>query len=145
MLGESAATWPTEPRLQHRMSPFSLCRTSAARNAELNLGYPSTQYTYLVQEWFDHFWDASEPYPLEELYAARWEPHTPWAIFLRMLWELYGAQLNADTPLPGVRSVAAPTRGPATAASERLPRLPSSCSPVRRRRGRSGTDRRRSV
>ena len=67
-----------------------------ARNAELNLGYPSTQYTYLVQEWFDHFWDASEPYPLEELYAARWEPHTPWAIFLRMLWELYGAQLNAD-------------------------------------------------
>ena len=67
-----------------------------ARNAELNLGYPSTQYTYLVQEWFDHFWDASDPYPLDELYAARWEPHTPWTVFLRMLWELYGAQLNAD-------------------------------------------------
>ena len=67
-----------------------------ARNAELNLGYPSTQYTYLVQEWFNHFWDASQPYPLDDLYASRWEPHTPWVIFLRMLWELYGDRLDQD-------------------------------------------------
>lgn len=67
-----------------------------ARNAELNLGYPSSQYTYLVQEWFNEFWDRSKPYPLANLYAARWEPHSPWIVFMRMLWEYYGDQLVVD-------------------------------------------------
>ncbi|SVD48314.1 uncharacterized protein METZ01_LOCUS401168, partial [marine metagenome] len=60
------------------------------RNAELNLGYPSGEHTHLVQEWFEHFWDESDPYDLAGLYARRWDPHTPWVVFLRMLWELYG-------------------------------------------------------
>ena len=65
-------------------------------NAELNLGYPSGQHTHLVQEWFDEIWDASSPYPLADLYSARWDPHPPWLIFLRMLWELYGDTLAQD-------------------------------------------------
>ena len=65
-------------------------------NAELNLGYPSGQHTHLVQEWFDEIWEASSPYPLADLYSARWDPHPPWLIFLRMLWELYGSTLAED-------------------------------------------------
>ena len=65
-------------------------------NAELNLGYPSGQHTHLVQEWFDELWEASGPYPLADLYSARWDPHPPWLIFLRMLWELYGDTLAED-------------------------------------------------
>ena len=67
-----------------------------ARNAELNLGYPSGQYTHLVQEWFDKLWDQSDTYPLADIYADRWREHPPWLIFLRMLWELYGAHLDDD-------------------------------------------------
>ena len=67
-----------------------------ARNAELNLGYPSTEHTHLVQEWFERLWAESEPYDLATLYQARWEPHSPWVIFLRMLWELYGDTSEDD-------------------------------------------------
>ena len=67
------------------------------RNAELNLGYPSGTHTDLVQDWFDHFWEASEEYDLAGLYAQRWEPHSPWLVFLRMLWELYGDTSTDDS------------------------------------------------
>ncbi len=67
-----------------------------ARNAELNLGYPSSQYTHLVVEWFNEFWNKSSPYPLADIYAKRWFEHSPWLVFMRMLWELYGSHLDDD-------------------------------------------------
>lgn len=67
-------------------------------NAELNLGYPNGTHTNLVQQWFDRLWSESQPFDLAHLYAARWEPHSPWLIFLRMLWERYGEQLPHDEP-----------------------------------------------
>lgn len=68
-----------------------------ALNAELNLGTGGgTHAAHKVHEWFDHFWSVSDPYDLAELYGRLWEPHTPWAIYLRMLWELYGEHLDAD-------------------------------------------------
>jgi hypothetical protein len=66
-------------------------------NRELNLGYPSGEYTGLVVDWFNELWDESEPYDLAALYEARWSPHSPWVVFLRMLHELYGsAKPNED-------------------------------------------------
>jgi hypothetical protein len=68
-----------------------------AHNAELNLGTGGgTRAAGKVREWFDHFWEQSEPYDLAALYSRRWDPHTPWLIYLRMLWELYGEHLDAD-------------------------------------------------
>ena len=85
------------PRMQFLLAGSSnFTYAGLARNAELNLGYPSNQHTYLVQEWFDELWGKSESYPLAELYEKRWEPHAPWDVFLRMLWELYGSQLEED-------------------------------------------------
>ena len=66
------------------------------RNAELNLGYPTGEHTHLVQDWFQHFWDESDPYDLAGLYSQRWDPHSPWMVFLRMLWELYGDTSDDD-------------------------------------------------
>lgn len=66
-------------------------------NAELNLGTGGgTPAAGKVTEWFDHFWRLSEPYDLAELYGRQWDPHKPWNIYLRMLWELYGAHLDQD-------------------------------------------------
>ena len=75
-----------------------------AHNAELNLGTGGgTSAAGKVREWFEHFWDISETYDLAELYGRLWDPHTPWAVYLRMLWELYGEHLDADES-PNVRT-----------------------------------------
>lgn len=68
-----------------------------ALNAELNLGTGGgTHSAHKVREWFEHFWELSENYDLADLYGRLWEPHTPWSIYLRMLWELYGQHLDED-------------------------------------------------
>lgn len=75
-----------------------------AHNAELNLGTGGgTSAAGRVREWFEHFWNLSDPYDLAGLYGRLWDPHTPWSIYLRMLWELYGEHLDADES-PNVRT-----------------------------------------
>lgn len=70
-----------------------------ALNAELNLGTGGgTHAAAKVHEWFERFWSASDPYDLAALYGQLWDPHTPWVIYLRMLWELYGAHLDDENP-----------------------------------------------
>ncbi|EQD50665.1 helicase domain protein, partial [mine drainage metagenome] len=73
-------------------------------NRELNLGYPSGQHTGLVIDWFNHLWDESIAFDLAALYEARWKPHAPGVVFLRMLYELYGdgseaPELRIDLPV----------------------------------------------
>lgn len=68
-----------------------------ALNAELNLLGDSEQTRETV-EWFEHYWDLSEPYNLAGMYRDIWVPHTPWAVFMRMLFELYGAQEGEERP-----------------------------------------------
>lgn len=68
-----------------------------AQNAELNLGTGGgTNAAGKVREWFEHFWNLSDPYDLAGLYGRLWDPHTPWSVYLRMLWELYGEHLDAE-------------------------------------------------
>jgi len=87
---------------EHPMMPAVLAGSSnftyagLMRNAELNLGYPTGEHTHLVQDWFEHFWAESDPYDLAGLYAHRWDPHSPWLVFLRMLYELYGDTSDDD-------------------------------------------------
>jgi hypothetical protein len=69
----------------------NLTLAGLSRNRELNLGYPSGEYTGLVIEWFNELWDESESFDLAGLYEARWSAHSPWVVFLRMLYELYGS------------------------------------------------------
>lgn len=68
----------------------NLTRAGLSWNRELNLGYPSGQYTGLVIDWFNELWDDSEPFDLAAMYEQRWQAHQPWVVFLRMLYELYG-------------------------------------------------------
>ena len=76
-------------------------RAGLSVNHELNLGYPSGSqgYVALVRDWFERLWEQSEPYALDDMYAARWEPHAPWVVFLRMLLELYrDTRSDDETP-----------------------------------------------
>jgi hypothetical protein len=65
-------------------------------NLELNLGTYDPHVTDRVHEWFEELWAASEPYDLAGLYEERFEPYSPYLIYLRVLYERYGDELEAE-------------------------------------------------
>lgn len=83
------AEHPQLPAVLAGSSNLTLAGLSS--NRELNLGYPSGQYTGLVVNWFNELWEESEAFDLAALYEDRWSAHSPWVVFLRMLYEMYGA------------------------------------------------------
>ncbi|MEU5148457.1 helicase-related protein [Streptomyces yangpuensis] len=68
-----------------------------AKNRELNLGQYQPSVVQQVIGWFNEQWESAVDYDLAALYEARWSPHQPWDVFLRMLFELYGADLEEET------------------------------------------------
>lgn len=75
-------------------------RAGLAHNVELNLGHYHPSIVAQVQDWFDELWNEAEAYDLAALYERRFENHDPWIVFLRMLYERYGNDLDtADDPL----------------------------------------------
>lgn len=66
-----------------------------SRNLELNLGHYQPDTVRQVREWFEILWDDASDYDLAAVYEERYEPHSPYLIYLRMLWERYGAEVEA--------------------------------------------------
>ena len=60
-----------------------------ATNIELNLGHYDPHVVGQVVGWFDELWTEAKPFDLASLYGARYEEHSPYLIYLRMLWERY--------------------------------------------------------
>ena len=71
-------------------------RAGLATNLELNLGNYSPHTVKQVSGWFDELWGEAVEYDLAALFESRFEPHPPQLIYLRMLWERYGAELDAE-------------------------------------------------
>jgi len=68
------------------------------RNAELNLGsgWDTNGPTQKVRDWFELYWEQSDEFDLAAIYEARWMEHSPWTVFLRMLWELYSNHIEDE-------------------------------------------------
>ena len=66
------------------------------KNLELVLGNYQPSTVEKVRSWFDELWEEAEAYDLAALYEARFEPHSPYLVYLRMLWERYGAELEQE-------------------------------------------------
>lgn len=66
-----------------------------ALNAELNIAGDHDQ-VHRSLEWFEKYWSQSTDYDLAGLYKAQWEAYSPWEVFVRMLYELYGSTLGDD-------------------------------------------------
>jgi hypothetical protein len=64
-----------------------------AGNLELNLGRYDDPVVQQAREWFDDLWAEAEPVDLAGLYEEIFAPHTPWEIFLRILYQLYGSEV----------------------------------------------------
>ena len=80
-------------------------RAGLSTNLELNLGNYSPHVVGQVQEWFEELWAEAVDYDLAALFEARFEPHAPQLIYLRMLWQLYGDDLAAEAAAEGAPQI----------------------------------------
>ena len=76
-----------------------------ATNLELNLGNYAPHVVAQVQGWFDELWDEAAPYDLAALFKVRFEPHSPHLVYLRMLWERYGDEMQSEADAEGVTQI----------------------------------------
>lgn len=67
-----------------------------ATNLELNLGRYDPTPVRQVKQWFDDLWNEAVPYDLASVYAARYYEYDPYLIYLRVLWERYGEELEDE-------------------------------------------------
>jgi hypothetical protein len=65
-----------------------------ARNLELNLGRYDDPVVTQARAWFDALWEEADPVDLAGFYEEMFEPFTPWEIFLRILYQLYGREVT---------------------------------------------------
>jgi hypothetical protein len=72
-----------------------------ALNEELNLGQYQPDTVEKVREWFESLWERSVPFDLAGIYDARYQPHNPYLIYLRMLYERYGAEIEDEAAAVG--------------------------------------------
>jgi superfamily II DNA or RNA helicase len=72
-----------------------------ATNLELNVGAYNPSSVKQVAGWFEEWWAQAVPFDLAVLYEPRFEEHRPYLIYLRMLLERYGAELEAERQASG--------------------------------------------
>ena len=74
----------------------NLTGAGLTRNLELNLGRYDRPIVEQARQWFDDLWDEAEPYDIAVLFEEVFQPRTPWEIFIRVLWQLYGDEVEED-------------------------------------------------
>lgn len=74
-------------------------------NLELNLGNYQPYVVGQVAEWFEELWKEAVEYDLAALFDARFKPHSPQLIYLRMLWERYGEELDDEALATGASQI----------------------------------------
>ena len=65
-------------------------------NLELNLGQEDEEVLKKVDGWFDDLWEKGTPFDLADLYDALFQEFTPYQIYLRVLFELYGDEIDQE-------------------------------------------------
>ncbi len=74
----------------------NLTHAGLTHNLELNLGCYDHATLQQSQQWFDDLWDEANPYDLADIYEIIFVIPNPWIIFLRVLWQLYGKELQEE-------------------------------------------------
>lgn len=71
------------------------------RNMELNLGQYDDQVVGRIESWFDELWNAAAPYDLAAVFDRLMAEFDPYLIYLRVLYELYGKELQEEEQAAG--------------------------------------------
>lgn len=74
----------------------NLTRAGLVSNLELNLGCHDKSTFGQSLQWFNDLWNAANPYELASIFEEAVRPYLPWDIFIRVLWQLYGDEVEAD-------------------------------------------------
>lgn len=74
----------------------NLTAAGLTTNLELSLGRDDGTTVECATRWFDDLWDDAEPYDLVDVFEELLLPRTPWEVFLRVLWQLYGDEVDKD-------------------------------------------------
>ena len=74
----------------------NLTGAGLTRNLELNLGRYERPVVARARQWFDDLWNEAVPYDLASVFEDAFRPRTPWEIFIRVLWHLYGDEVDED-------------------------------------------------
>jgi SNF2 family DNA or RNA helicase len=74
----------------------NLTAAGLSSNLELNLGSYDAVTVAKATKWFDELWSEAAPFDLAAFFEEIFEPKTPFEIFLRVLWELYGDEIDQD-------------------------------------------------
>ena len=74
----------------------NLTAAGMAGNLELDLGHYEDALVSKTENWFDELWDEAVPFDLSALYEEMFSECPPWIIYLRVLWELYGDEVEAE-------------------------------------------------
>ena len=77
----------------------NLTGAGLTRNLELNLGRFDRPIVEQARRWFDDLWEKGKPYDLAQLFEVVFEPRMPWDIFVRVLWQLYGSEVENDAQI----------------------------------------------
>lgn len=75
----------------------NLTGAGLTQNLELNLGRFDRPIVEKATQWFDDLWDKAEPYDLAEIFEVVFQPRSHWDIFIRVLWQLYGDEVQEET------------------------------------------------
>ena len=62
----------------------------------LNLAHGEAHVFAQARAWFDALWEAAEPYDLASILEEPEAEFPPWLVFLRMLFQLYGEELDGE-------------------------------------------------
>ena len=74
----------------------NLTGAGLTRNLELNLGSYDRSVAEQALRWFDELWDDAVSFDLAAIFEDALAPHAPWDIFIRVLWHLYGGEVEDD-------------------------------------------------
>ena len=74
----------------------NLTSAGLTSNLELNLGRYDHSTVQKGLDWFDDLWDEAVPYDLATIFEKAMHVYTPWDIFIRVLWQLYGDEVEED-------------------------------------------------
>lgn len=79
----------------------NLTQAGLRGNLELNLGHYEDPVVNKVESWFDELWDRAAPFDLAAIYDRLLADYPPYWIYLRVLWELYGQELEEEAEESG--------------------------------------------
>ena len=74
----------------------NMTKAGMTENLELNTSRSDKETITKAKNWFDALWKEAVPFDLANLFEELLTARTPFEIFIRVLWELYGKEIDAD-------------------------------------------------